>query len=106
MKLTRTPSHYALCRYGGIYLYPADAAKGNGKLRILYEGFPMAKIIEDAGGDASTGEQVPCCVVLCLCVPFVSAAAATMLFPSHYGSVRLVSWIHCSHSGHSAQDHP
>lgn len=41
--------------YGGIYLYPADAAKGNGKLRVLYEGFPMAKIIEDAGGMASTG---------------------------------------------------
>lgn len=41
--------------YGGIYLYPADAAKGNGKLRILYEGFPMSKIIEDAGGMASTG---------------------------------------------------
>lgn len=41
--------------YGGIYLYPADAAKGNGKLRILYEGFPMALIIEHAGGDASTG---------------------------------------------------
>jgi len=41
--------------YGGIYLYPADAAKGNGKLRILYEGFPMAKIIEQAGGAASTG---------------------------------------------------
>lgn len=41
--------------YGGIYLYPADAAKGNGKLRILYEGFPMALIIEHAGGSASTG---------------------------------------------------
>ena len=41
--------------YGGIYLYPADAAKGNGKLRVLYEGFPMAKIMEDAGGEASTG---------------------------------------------------
>lgn len=41
--------------YGGIYLYPADAAKGNGKLRILYEGFPMAVIIEQAGGMASTG---------------------------------------------------
>ena len=27
--------------YGGIYIYPADAAKGNGKLRVLYEGFPM-----------------------------------------------------------------
>jgi fructose-1,6-bisphosphatase I len=41
--------------YGGVYLYPADAKKGNGKLRILYEGFPMAMIIEQAGGDASTG---------------------------------------------------
>jgi len=41
--------------YGGIYLYPADAKKGNGKLRILYEGFPMAMIVEQAGGAASTG---------------------------------------------------
>lgn len=41
--------------YGGIYLYPADAAKGNGKLRVLYEALPMAKILEDAGGVASTG---------------------------------------------------
>eukprot|EP01036_Dinobryon_divergens_P035622 gene35622-46199_t len=41
--------------YGGIYLYPPDKKKGNGKLRILYEGFPMAMIIEHAGGKASTG---------------------------------------------------
>lgn len=41
--------------YGGIYLYPADAKKGNGKLRILYEGFPMSVIMEQAGGVASTG---------------------------------------------------
>jgi len=41
--------------YGGIYMYPADAAKGNGKLRVLYEGFPMSRIIEEAGGSASTG---------------------------------------------------
>jgi fructose-1,6-bisphosphatase I len=41
--------------YGGIYLYPADAAKGNGKLRLLYEGFPMAMLIEQAGGSASSG---------------------------------------------------
>lgn len=41
--------------YGGIYLYPADAAKGNGKLRILYEAFPMAMIMECAGGMANTG---------------------------------------------------
>lgn len=41
--------------YGGIYLYPADKKKGNGKLRVLYEGFPMAVIMEQAGGAASTG---------------------------------------------------
>lgn len=41
--------------YGGIYLYPADKAKGNGKLRILYEAFPMAMIMEQAGGMANTG---------------------------------------------------
>jgi fructose-1,6-bisphosphatase I len=41
--------------YGGIYMYPADIKKGNGKLRILYEGFPMAFIMERAGGAASTG---------------------------------------------------
>lgn len=29
--------------------------KGNGKLRVLYEGFPMSRIIEEAGGAASTG---------------------------------------------------
>jgi fructose-1,6-bisphosphatase I len=41
--------------YGGVYMYPADKAKGNGKLRVLYEGFPMAFIIEAAGGQANTG---------------------------------------------------
>jgi len=41
--------------YGGIYLYPADKKKGNGKLRILYEAFPMSLIIEHAGGASSTG---------------------------------------------------
>jgi fructose-1,6-bisphosphatase I len=41
--------------YGGVYMYPADAKKGNGKLRILYEGFPMSMIMEAAGGQASTG---------------------------------------------------
>ena len=41
--------------YGGIYLYPADAKSPKGKLRMLYEGIPMAMIIEQAGGVASTG---------------------------------------------------
>jgi len=41
--------------YGGIYLYPADKKEPNGKLRVLYEGFPMAMIVEAAGGAASCG---------------------------------------------------
>lgn len=41
--------------YGGIYVYPADAKSPKGKLRLLYEGIPMAMIIEQAGGVASTG---------------------------------------------------
>lgn len=41
--------------YGGVYLYPADKKSPEGKLRCLYEGIPMALIIEQAGGIASTG---------------------------------------------------
>jgi len=41
--------------YGGIFLYPADQKSTKGKLRLLYEGLPMASIIEQAGGVASTG---------------------------------------------------
>jgi len=41
--------------YGGIYLYPADKKSKNGKLRVLYEGFPMSMIVEQAGGAASCG---------------------------------------------------
>merc|ERR1719203_1442351 len=41
--------------YGGLFLYPADAKSPKGKLRLLYEGIPMAMIIEQAGGIASAG---------------------------------------------------
>lgn len=41
--------------YGGIFLYPADKKSTKGKLRVLYEGFPMAMITEQADGIASTG---------------------------------------------------
>lgn len=41
--------------YGGIFLYPADKKSKKGKLRVLYEGFPMALLTEQAGGVASTG---------------------------------------------------
>jgi fructose-1,6-bisphosphatase I len=43
---------------GGIYLYPADVTaggRGSGKLRVLYECHPLAFVVEQAGGLASTG---------------------------------------------------
>ncbi len=40
---------------GGIYLYPGEVDKPEGKLRLLYEANPMAWIVEQAGGKASTG---------------------------------------------------
>ena len=40
---------------GGIYLYPDEIDKPEGKLRLLYEANPMAFVIEQAGGKASTG---------------------------------------------------
>lgn len=43
--------------YGGIFLYPADKKSPNGKLRVLYEVFPMAYLMEQAGGQAFTGKQ-------------------------------------------------
>lgn len=40
---------------GGIYLYPGETAKPEGKLRLMYEGNPLALVVEQAGGKASTG---------------------------------------------------
>jgi len=42
---------------GGIYLYPGEAGKPEGKLRLLYEANPLAFIVEQAGGAASDGTQ-------------------------------------------------
>jgi len=44
---------------GGIFMYPMDSKiKGQGgKLRLMYEANPMAMLIEQAGGAATTGRQ-------------------------------------------------
>lgn len=42
--------------YGGIFMYPADKKSPNGKLRVLYEVFPMSFLMEQAGGQAFTGK--------------------------------------------------
>jgi fructose-1,6-bisphosphatase I len=40
---------------GGVYLYPGELDKPEGKLRLLYEANPLAWVVEQAGGKASTG---------------------------------------------------
>lgn len=40
---------------GGIYIYPSATNYPNGKLRLLYEGNPMAFLAEQAGGIACDG---------------------------------------------------
>ena len=43
--------------YGGIYLYPPDKNKPNGKLRMMCEAAPLAFLAEQAGGKASDGRR-------------------------------------------------
>ncbi|GAB4323699.1 MAG: class 1 fructose-bisphosphatase [Bacteroidales bacterium] len=40
---------------GGIYMYPGNRKMRQGKLRLLYECFPVAYLAEQAGGKASDG---------------------------------------------------
>jgi fructose-1,6-bisphosphatase I len=41
--------------YGGMFSYPADKKNKHGKLRVIYECFPISKIMEKAGGAAIIG---------------------------------------------------
>ena len=42
---------------GGIFLYPGDKKNPRGKLRLLYEAFPLAMVAEQAGGRATDGRR-------------------------------------------------
>jgi len=42
---------------GGIYMYPAEKRKPEGKLRLLCEANPLAFLVEQAGGKASDGKM-------------------------------------------------
>ncbi|MGQ4649953.1 class 1 fructose-bisphosphatase [Lyngbya aestuarii] len=42
---------------GGVFLYPGTVKKPEGKLRLLYESAPLAFLMEQAGGKASTGTE-------------------------------------------------
>ncbi len=40
---------------GGVYLYPAEVKRAEGKLRLMYEAAPLSFVVEQAGGIGSTG---------------------------------------------------
>ena len=42
---------------GGVFAYPGDKTNPSGKLRLLYEGAPLAFICQQAGGYASDGTR-------------------------------------------------
>ena len=42
---------------GGVFIYPQTSQQPEGKLRLMYECNPIAFIIEQAGGKATTGTQ-------------------------------------------------
>jgi fructose-1,6-bisphosphatase I len=44
---------------GGVFLYPGDDRPGHqqGRLRLLYEAFPIAMLVEQAGGAATDGME-------------------------------------------------
>ncbi|NJM65337.1 MAG: class 1 fructose-bisphosphatase [Acaryochloris sp. RU_4_1] len=42
---------------GGVFIYPGTIKNPNGKLRLLYESAPLAYLVEQAGGRASTGQR-------------------------------------------------
>ena len=48
---------HRILRRGGLFMYPGDSRPGyeNGFLRLAYEAFPIAYLIEQAGGAASDG---------------------------------------------------
>lgn len=50
---------WRILRRGGIFLYPEDSRTGyeNGRLRLVYEANPVSFLIEQAGGQATDGQQ-------------------------------------------------
>jgi fructose-1,6-bisphosphatase I len=68
--------------YGGIFAYPALQSASRGKLRLQFEGNPVAYIVETAGGASSDGQR-----------PILEVAPDELhdRVPLHVGNVDLVN---------------
>ena len=51
---------WRIFRRGGVFLYPEDSRSGyeHGRLRLIYEAYAIAFLVEQAGGLASDGKQM------------------------------------------------
>ncbi len=51
-----TDINHIVLKGNGIFTYPEDADHPHGRLRLLYEGAPLALVVESAGGSATTSD--------------------------------------------------
>jgi fructose-1,6-bisphosphatase I len=68
--------------YGGIFAYPALQSAPAGKLRLVFEGAPIAYVIEAAGGASTDGDRS---------LLAVEAEALHQRVPMHVGNRPLIS---------------
>jgi fructose-1,6-bisphosphatase I len=82
---------YRILTRGGVFLYPSDARPGygDGRLRLVYEAHPIAFVIEQAGGAASTGRER----ILDLAAHSLHQRVPLIMGSS--GEVRRVEELHC-----------
>lgn len=75
---------------GGLYLYPGDAREGyrNGRLRLLYEAYPIAFLLECAGGAATNGGRR---------ILDIEAESLHQHVPLVFGSKSMVDRVMASH---------
>lgn len=85
---------------GGIYLYPGDSRPGyeQGRLRLTYEGNPVALLVEQAGGAATDGRRRTL---------DLQPLSLHQRVPLVFGSVREVECVRlCYEHERAAEPHP
>jgi fructose-1,6-bisphosphatase len=88
---------YRILIRGGVFLYPRDNKDRTkeGRLRLMYEANPMAMIVEQAGGLATTGRER---------ILDVAPASIHQRVPLILGSRNEVERLHSYHEIHDRGD--
>lgn len=81
--------------YGGLFMYPGERDRPEGKLRLQYEASPLALICEQAGGRATNGKQD---------ILDIQPEHLHQRTPLFMGSTRFVKMVHEFLAAEGAQD--